>query len=308
MKQFGARQFKGNPPIKVPARNRWRTAVALLAVGLISFTYAPGAGNGSSGNLATPMHPGPLGPTSALLVDGRVIAPAGQQTPLQELPLNAVLSPNGQNLLITDNGRRDQYLQVVSTATSQVQQSIDYPYPSGLFVGIAYNATGTEAFASGGEQRVIHTFDVAPDGTLSPKADIPATTSPTSQSLLAGLAPVNGGRLLFVAVENPGGLAVVDTTTDKLIRIIPLPGRPYDVLAAPDSKSVYVSNWDTSQVLVVDTATGHVTHQVHVGAHPSAMILSAQGFLYVTDSDADEVSVISTRTNMLGRRYLRSPI
>ncbi len=307
LKDPTAHHVDRHPLWRQPSTRLGRITFVLLAAGLLSLTAAPVTGAAPSAPMTTGVRPGPLGPTSALLVDGRTVAPAGLQTPLEELPLNAVLSPDGRTLLITDDGRRDQYLQVISTATSQVQQSIKYPYPSGLFVGIAYNATGTEAYASGGEQGVIHTFDVAPDGTLSPRADIPATTSPTSQSLLAGLAPVNGGRLLYVAVQNPGGLAVVDTTTEKLIRIIPLAGRPYAVLAAPDSKSVYVSNWDTSTVSVVDTATGLVTHRVHVGAHPTAMVLSAQGILYVTDSDADEVSAISARTDKLVGRISVGP-
>ena len=277
---------------------QWLTFV-LTAAGLMSVAAAPATA-------AAQIRPGALGHGATLLVDGRTITPAGRQTHLRELPLNAVLSPNGRDLLITDDGRRTHYLQVISTSTSQVQQSIPYPYPAGLFVGVAYNASGTEAFASGGSQGVIHRFAVASNGTLMPKKDIPVASGLLAGARLAGLASAYAGRLLFVATENPGGLAVIDTSKRKVVRLISLPGRPYGVLATPDSKTVYVSNWSSSSVWAIHTTTDTVTRRIAVGAHPTAMVLSRQGLLYVADSNADRVTVISTGDNsVVGRIDVR---
>src|SRR5205823_4579959 len=113
---------------------------------------------------------GPFG--TALLINGRTITPAGRQSALGDLPLNAVLSPDGTHLLVSNSGAGIQSLQVVDAATGGVVQTLPYTAPASVFVGLAYSPDGTRAYASGGGSNVIHTYDVAPTGTLSATDDI----------------------------------------------------------------------------------------------------------------------------------------
>ncbi len=85
-----------------------------------------------------------------LLVNDWTITPAGVQTTLGDLPLNAVLSPDGRALLIANSGAGVQSLQVVSTADNHIMETIPYPVPGSVFVGLAYSPDGRHAYASGG--------------------------------------------------------------------------------------------------------------------------------------------------------------
>jgi YVTN family beta-propeller protein len=214
--------------------------------------------------------------------------------------LNAVLSPNGRFLLITDDGRRTQFLQVISVASGAIIQTIPYPWPSGLFVGLSYSADGSEVFASGGGQEVIHDFSVAPDGTLTAEPDIPLTTAPGQNPFPAGLATIETHPLVAVAEETWNRLAFVNTITHQVMVRTPVGLNPYDVVYKPGTNQIYVSNWGSATVSVVNANSHHVTNTIPVRNHPSAMIIGHNGLLlYVADSNSDEVSVISTTTDQV---------
>ncbi len=104
---------------------------------------------------------------------------------------------------------------------------------------------------------------------------------------------------------------------------IPTGGFPYTTVTSADGSRVYVSNWggrlpqagdptdgtnpvvvdangiaSNGTVSVVDTSSQQVIATVQVGLHPSAMVLSPDGSrLYVTNSESDSVSIVSTATN-----------
>ena len=111
-------------------RHARRLGCALLSAGqkrkrllLIStLTMAGLAAGGVGATLAATRgvgEPGPAGPGKWLLINQRTITPAGQQSTLGDLPVNAVLSPDGAHLLVVNSGAGIQSLQVVTTATGQ---------------------------------------------------------------------------------------------------------------------------------------------------------------------------------------------
>src|SRR5450432_537570 len=73
------------------------------------------------------------------LVNDWTITPAGLETRLGDLPMNSVLSPNGRDLLVSNDGAGIQSLQVVSAASRRVLQTIPYTAPSSVFIGLAYS-------------------------------------------------------------------------------------------------------------------------------------------------------------------------
>src|SRR5882762_9716176 len=119
-------------------RRRRRLAAAAVALAAIliggagdAFAAARGLGE-----------PGPQGASRTLLINDRVITPAGRQTTAGDLPVNAVLSPDGAHLLVVNSGAGVQSLQVVATRTGQVVQTIPYLVPDSVFVGAAYSPDG----------------------------------------------------------------------------------------------------------------------------------------------------------------------
>jgi len=246
----------------------------------------------------------------ALLVTGRTVTPVGTQSSLGDLPLNAILSPDGTHLLVDNSGAGQQSLQVVSTRTGGVVQTIPYFAPASVFVGLAYSPGGTRAYASGGGSNVIHTYDVAPSGTLSATADISLGVAGSLYPGLgtgpwpSGLSLGGDGTTLYVADNLANAVSALDTTGATGPYTIPVGAFPYMTLADPDTGKVYVSNWGDNTISVIDTARRTVAATVTVGlsntvgratSHPSAMALSPDGFLFVALSNSDAIAVVDTR-------------
>ena len=107
-----------------------RTLVSLvLGSGMIALAL-PGSQLFASSPSAAP---GVQANALATLVSGRRITPVGSQTKLWNLPMNAVLSPDGKHLLVANAGAYDpEMLQSVDTSTRRVVQSLPYRSPSSV--------------------------------------------------------------------------------------------------------------------------------------------------------------------------------
>jgi hypothetical protein len=94
---------------------------------------------------------------SVQLINQRTITPAGAQSDLGDLPLNAILSPDGRHLLVSNSGAGIQSLQVVDTCNGKVVQDIPYTILASIFIGLTYSPDGRRVYASGGGSNLIHT-------------------------------------------------------------------------------------------------------------------------------------------------------
>ncbi|MBC7441288.1 MAG: hypothetical protein H7311_01975 [Ramlibacter sp.] len=145
---------------------------------------------------------GPREDGTALTPVGQRVTPAGHQTGLGDLPLNSALSPDGATLLVTNNGQGTQSLQVVDVAAGTVVQTLPYTALESLYMGLAWSADGTKAFASAAANSKIRTYSSA-DGVLTEGESLPLpTTAPDGAPLNlfpAGLALTPDGTRLVVA-------------------------------------------------------------------------------------------------------------
>src|ERR1700709_2149689 len=131
-------------------RRRWRMIMGIALAGTLGLggtALAMGlqhAGLGGDGTGVTPI--------------GYTVTPAGKQTNLGDLPLGAVVSPDGRWLVVSNDGQGAQSLQVINTTTSKVTQTLTYPAPKALFVGLAFAPDGKTLFASGGGNNLIRPY------------------------------------------------------------------------------------------------------------------------------------------------------
>jgi len=117
-------------------------------------------------------------------------------------------------------------------------------------------------------------------------AVIPVPSGP-SKAVLDGAQ-----HYLYVACGNDDSVAVIDTITDKLVRIIPV-GRPGDVYKGATPNSVTIGNYGTrlyvtlggwNAVAVVDIASGAVIGRIPTGWLPTSVSVSSDGLnLYVVN-------------------------
>jgi YVTN family beta-propeller protein len=283
-------------------------AAAALLGGLAAYAAAPllTAGPREDGTGVTPI--------------GWVVTPAGRQVvlrdPLSDLwgdrPYGMALSPDGDTLLVSNDGQSTQSLMVVDARDGRVLQTFPYAAPEALYIGLTFSPDGRRAYASAGGNNKIRVYAV--DGqrlTEGSPIALPAVGADGKPVNLypAGLTIDAAGDTLWVANNLGGSVARVDLSAHPpAVTLVPVGHNPYGAALSEDGRAVYVSNWGDDTVSVVDTATRAARGTLKVGTHPSAMALNqARAELYVADSDSDTISVIDTLTDTVVRTISLRP-
>jgi sugar lactone lactonase YvrE len=190
--------------------------VALCCAFVLSLAAVPALAQDSS-------HSSPLIPT------GWTIDPAGHEFGVSQTdrgfvgPLGAALSPDGSQLLAASGGAaRIQSADLFDLSSRQRSDYVPYDGYQGqsTFYGVVFSPNGTRAWAAGGGQNVVHTYNVVA-GHLQPGNDIPVPNFPAG--LAYGHTPL--GDRLYVAnnlaapaannINSPGHeVTVIDPATN----------------------------------------------------------------------------------------------
>ncbi len=250
---------------------------------------------------------GPRPDGTAITPVGHQVTPAGAQTRLGNLPLNAVLHPDGRHLLVTNNGQGVQSLQLVDTDTNTVVQTLPFPSPESLYIGLAWSPDGTTAYASAAANSKIRVFSFA-GGKLTEAEPImlPTKTPDGAKNITlfpAGLDVTPDGKKLVVADQLGNAVTVADTAS-RQSQTVAAGHRPVWVTLSQDGRTAYVSNQGGDSVDVVDVSASApvVTGQIKVGLHPNKSVLSPDAkTLYVANGDADSVSEVDLATKKVTR-------
>src|SRR6185369_4340225 len=106
-------------------------------------------------------------------------------------------------------------------------------------------------------------------------------------------------QFLYVTMPGQSAVAVVNTITRKLVGTIPTgdKSKPTRIALQPDGRYVWVGLDDSPSVAVIDTTTNKLAATITVGAglHNIAFMPDSR-LAYVTNSGADTVSAIDTKT------------
>lgn len=242
------------------------------------------------------------------LPTGVRLDPAAPMTEIGPMPLGVRLAPEGDRVVLSLGGYREQGVQVVDAATGRVLQTL--PQAS-AFVGLAFSPDHGTLYASGGNQDVVYRYAWSNGAALLrdslvlavKPARAPGTRYP------AGIAVSRDGRFLYVAENLADSIAVVSTSTGAVVQRFATERYPYDVVGAPNG-NVYVSAWGGHTVSVFrPTSDGLVpAGRILVARHPSALALNADGSrLYVASGSTDHVAVVDTRRERVVARLLDPP-
>jgi YVTN family beta-propeller protein len=103
-----------------------------------------------------------------------------------------------------------------------------------------------------------------------------------------GIYPSRDGRLLYVTnrgwstirggLRGPGSISVIDPATNKVTATWPIPGggSPDMGNVTADGRELWVSGRYDSEVYVIDTRTGQLTHRIPVGREPHGLCVWPQ--------------------------------
>ena len=271
--------------------------VTLLVAGSSLTAWAQPAGSAGTKPAPQPLagtkastSPRP-GPKVTLLPNGWRISPVGQHITVGDLPMNMVMTPDGDHVIITNNGYSQPNL-VVYDFTKQISR--DRITLESAWLGLAFNPDGKRLYSSGSAKNRVDEFSWD-KGSLKKTGDFPLP-KPANDSFVGGLAVAPNGKRLYAVHVLGEKLHAIDLDTRAVVKSIDLPAEPYTVLVSADSSTLYLSLWGGSKVLVFDAADLTLKHEIEVGEHPNAMAFSKDGSrLFVACANTNAVWNIDLR-------------
>ena len=246
--------------------------------------------------------------TPTQLPNGLRITPAGKSiATVGDLITNLTMSPDGRIVVAVNSGYLPHALNVFDTKTQKPIQRIELKT---TWLGMTWSPDGHTFYVSGGNAggdinkadpvAPIYEFTYA-NGRLSdaPVGKLTETIDP-KQVWWSGAAYLPLKHWLYAANRGtgsgPSNVVVFDTTTREIVTRIPVEVSPYQAVLASDGKRLFVSNWSSESVSVIDTETNKVIRTLHVGMNPNDMQISSDGRLFVACSNDNTVYVIDIHT------------
>jgi YVTN family beta-propeller protein len=194
----------------------------------------------------------------------------------------------------------------IPLATTDAGGNTISPFPAGLTV----SADGKALYVADNLSNALSIVDL-PAGT---ETRVPLSTTTCTIGDWGDTS--NGTACLFpytVALSRDGSrayvsnwgrktVAVVDTTSRKLVGDVTVGTHPSALTTSPVREEVYVANTDSDSVSVIDTRTNSVTGTISlqpyehapVGTNPNALTVSRDGSsLYVANAGDNDVAVVS---------------
>lgn len=220
-----------------------------------------------------------------------------------DLVLKLTTAPDGQAVIATHSGYLPHGLAVIDPKTRAIVQRI--PLKS-TWLGLAWAPDGQTLFVSGGnagggpapEKAPVYAFGYKA-GRLTPEPIARfEETVPLDKVMWSGVAHHPTKGLLYAANRGvdsqPSNIVVFDDKTHAVVARIPVEISPYELVFSKDGGRLFVSNWSSHSVSVIDTASGQVIATLQVGANPNDMALADDGRLFVACSADNSVHVIDT--------------
>jgi len=239
---------------------------------------------------------------------GVCLDPAGHSFDVGNMPLAVVLSPEGDRLILSLSGWREQGLQVVDWKSGQVVQTLSQ---AGAFLGLAFSKDGKTLFASGGNEDAVFRYDWR-DRHATPAGKIMLAQKEEKKDgtqFPAGLALSTDGKKLYVAENLADTLAVIDVETGKIVQRMSTDPYPYEVVVTPTGK-LLVSAWGGETISVFTSSDGTIKEngKIKVGRHPSALLLNHDGSrLFVSCASTNQIAVVNTQTQTVITNLMDAP-
>lgn len=104
----------------------------------------------------------------------------------------------------------------------------------------------------------------------------------------------------YIGLFKDNAVAVLDTSTNTVLKTISVPTGPHGLVVTPDGRWVYESSDGSSAVSVIDTRTDQVSASIDVGPTPHGLAITPDGSrVLVAGFGSDQVEAIDTSTNQI---------
>ncbi|MDB6058722.1 MAG: phosphoesterase [Verrucomicrobiales bacterium] len=233
-----------------------------------------------------------LTPNENLLFNGWGVTPAGQSVSIaSDMPLRMIVSPDGSRLLSVSGGFNNTGLTILDTATRRVTQFL--PLKT-CFNGLAFSKSGHQIYVSSGGTGEIHVFNYDKGTATFVKTYKPLLTF--RQTFFTGLAVHPSTGKIYVCNEAGGEVLVLNPKNFHLEVSISVGEFPHTCVMGADNVHLYVSNWGSRSVSVIDTKENRRLRDLDVDLRPNDMIVAPDGRMFVACAGENTVHVIQTLT------------
>jgi PQQ-dependent catabolism-associated beta-propeller protein len=187
-----------------------------------------------------------------------------ERIPVGREPEGVGVSPDGRWVLVTNES--DNAVSVIDTGTLKVVRSVR--------VGqrprdVAFTPDSRAAYVSGEFDASLYRVDVPQGQSVQRVLQLRKEARP-----MAVVLDVDRNRI-FLSTGRGGTVAVIDTTTSKLVTEIAVGTRPWGIALSADQRWLYTANGPSNDVSVVDTSTLKVVRRIAVGASPWGVVVGA---------------------------------
>ncbi|HKI00555.1 MAG TPA: alkaline phosphatase family protein [Thermoanaerobaculia bacterium] len=263
------------------------TAVLALSLFLLA-AGRPAEAAKAAKTAKPPARPGRQQSGDTLLPNGWRIAPAGRHLTVGDLPLAMAESPDGQTLVVTNNGYTKPSLTLVDLRHDYVRAKLPV---DNAWLGLVWHPGGQRLYSSGGGASTVNELRLEA-GSLKPGA-VFALKKPAESSFVGGLSISPDGKRLFAVHVLGQLLSAVDLESGQVAKTADLPAEAYTSVVSADGGTLFVSLWGGARVQLYDAATLELRGEVPVGEHPNAMALSKDGGrLFVACANTNAVWVV----------------
>ena len=286
---------------------------------------------------------GPQGEGTYVVPTAQVVDPAGDSVTFPGRPTGLAISPD-QTILAVKN---DSGLVFIDMNTRKITQKLPVDCGGNSFCGIEWSADGKTVWTTTAAgywisqcTNLLLGADRDNDGRFcwTSKIELPGIGIPgpegSDYSAPGGFAIDHKRNLIYIALSRNNTVAVVNSSTGRLIEQLPVGIAPYGVIICKDK--AYVANWggrrprrgditgptsgsqavtdeagivSTGTVSVIDLLTWEITGEIDVDLHPCGMALSPDSSrLYIANANSDTVSVIDTATDKVIARWSTKPM
>ncbi len=228
-------------------------------------------------------------PSETLLFNGWGVTPAGKHVSVGNFALKMIVAPDGKTLAVVTAGFTNTGLTLLDIETSEIKQFIPLEK---CWNGLAFSRDGKKLFVSGGPAPQIYVFDFLDGKAIQLEPIKPAST--TKSIFLASIAIHPTSNELYVCNEANHEILVLNANTLQVEKAIAVGQHPHSCVFGADSRHLYVSNWGSRSVSIVDTEKGIRLRDITVGIRPNDMALATDGRLFVACSGDNTVHVIGT--------------
>lgn len=180
-----------------------------------------------------------------------------QRVPVGREPEGVAVTPDGRWVLVTNES--DNSVSIIDTGTLKIVKSVQ--------VGkrprdIAFTPDGRTAYVSGEFDASVYRMTVPQGEPVERVVELRKEARPM------GIVLDSRSNRLYVTTGRGGSVAVIDSTSNKLLSEVQVGTRPWGLALSQDGRWLYTANGPSDDIAVVDTSTLSTVRHVRVGRSP----------------------------------------